>query len=53
MDHSADVLSWIEENFFVSEIEIENYPLFPYGKLIRDANGDTMIVFLGYFIRAS
>ncbi|MBM7634432.1 hypothetical protein [Geomicrobium sediminis] len=45
MDHSADVLGWIEENFIMCEIEIESCPLFPYGRLITDTNGETMIVY--------
>lgn len=37
-------MEWINDNFILNEIEIEDYPLFPYGKLIRDKNEETMIV---------
>jgi len=38
-------MEWIDDHFVLQEIEIENYPFFPYGKLIRDKNEETMIVF--------
>ncbi len=39
------VMEWIDDHFVMNEIEIEDFPFFPYGKLIRDENGETMIVF--------
>jgi len=39
------VMEWINDHFVISEIEIEYFPFFPYGKLIRDENGETMVVF--------
>lgn len=44
-DCEEKVMEWVNDNFVLSEIEIEDYPLFPYGKLIRDKNEETMIVF--------
>ena len=38
-------MEWIEDRFVINEIEIEDFPFFPCGKLIRDENGETMIVF--------
>lgn len=42
-NHEEKVLEWIDDNFVLQEIE--NYPFFPYSKLIRDKNKETMIVF--------
>lgn len=38
-------MDWIEDNFALNEIEIVDYPFFPFGKLIRDKQGETIIVF--------
>ena len=43
--YEEKVLEWIDDHFILQEIEMEDYPFFPYGKLIRDQNGETMIVF--------
>ncbi|SDF30396.1 hypothetical protein [Sporolituus thermophilus] len=39
------VMDWIEENFYINSIKIEEYPLFPAGKKITDKNGDEMVVY--------
>jgi len=39
------VMQWIDENFVLNEIEIEDYPFFLHGKLVRDKQGETMVVF--------
>jgi len=39
------VMEWIDDHFVMNEIEIEDFPYFPYGKLIRDKNGETIVVF--------
>lgn len=39
------VMEWIDDHFDMNEIEIEDFPFFPYRKLIRDENGETMVVF--------
>ncbi|WP_251045941.1 MULTISPECIES: hypothetical protein [unclassified Oceanobacillus] len=43
--YEQKIMEWIDDHFVLQEIEIENYPFFPYGKLIRDKNEETMIVF--------
>lgn len=43
--YEEKVLEWIDDHFILQEIEMEDYPFFPYGKLIRDQNNETMIVF--------
>ncbi|MGR2779782.1 hypothetical protein [Bacillus subtilis] len=43
--HEEKVMEWIDDHFVMNEIEIEDFPFFPYGKLIRDKNGETMVVF--------
>jgi len=39
------VLEWIKEHFDVSEVEIHEAGFMPSGKMIKDVNGDTMLVF--------
>ena len=43
--NEAKVMEWIDDHFVMNEIEIEDFPFFPYGKLIRDENRETMVVF--------
>lgn len=43
--NEAKVMEWINDHFVINEIEIEDFPFFPHGKLIRDKNRETMIVF--------
>ncbi|MDM8101729.1 MULTISPECIES: hypothetical protein [Oceanobacillus] len=43
--NEAKVMDWISNHFDLNEIEIEDLPFFPYGKLIRDKNEETMVVF--------
>jgi hypothetical protein len=43
--NEAKVMEWINDHFVMNEIEIEDFPFFPHGKLIRDENGETMVVF--------
>ncbi|WP_339229553.1 hypothetical protein NSQ77_05895 [Oceanobacillus sp. FSL K6-2867] len=44
-DNETKVMEWIDDHFVMNEIEVENFPFFPCGKLIRDKNGETMVVF--------
>lgn len=39
------VAEWIKENFEPETVEVQDCPAFPYGKLLTDRNGDTMIVY--------
>ncbi|ESU70479.1 hypothetical protein V2J23_00870 [Geobacillus thermoleovorans] len=39
------VMQWIEEAFDMTAIQVEDFSVFPAGKLIRDENGHTMVVF--------
>lgn len=39
------VMEWIDDHFVWNEVEIEDYPFFLHGKLVRDKQGETMIVF--------
>ncbi|EDL65006.1 hypothetical protein [Bacillus sp. SG-1] len=36
---------FIKENFVTESFEIEDFPLFPYGKLLRDETGETMVCY--------
>lgn len=39
------ILEWIKDPFVMNEVEIEDYPFLLHGKLIRDKQGETMVVF--------
>lgn len=43
--YEEKVMEWIDDHFVMNEIEIEDFPFFPHGKLIRDKSGETMVVF--------
>lgn len=43
--YEEKVMEWIDNHFILNEIEIGDFPFFPHGKLIRDENGETMVVF--------
>lgn len=43
--YEEKVMEWIADHFMLKDIEIEDYPFFLHGKLIRDKQGETMIVF--------
>lgn len=44
-DPTKAVAEWIEGSFEPGAIKVTDFPAFPYGKLITDRNGDTMVVF--------
>lgn len=44
-ENEVKVMEWIDDHFVMNEIEIEDFLFFPHGKLIRDENGETMVVF--------
>ena len=44
-ENEENVMDWINDHFILNEIEIEDFPFFPHGKLIRDKNEETMVVF--------
>ena len=44
-ENEVKVMDWIDDHFILSEIEIEDFPFFSHGKLVRDKNEETMIVF--------
>ena len=39
------VAEWIKENFEPESVTASDFPAFPYGKLLTDRQGQTMIVF--------
>ncbi|MBO0994580.1 hypothetical protein [Bacillus sp. SD088] len=43
--YEDNVLEWIEAHSIMNEVEIEDYPFFLHGKLVRDKQGETMVVF--------
>jgi len=45
MEPAKAVAKWIQENFEQGAVTISDFPAFPYGKLITDRNGDTMVVY--------
>lgn len=39
------VMEWIEVNFNIEDIEIEDFPLLPGGKVIKDRDNNKMLVY--------
>jgi hypothetical protein len=42
------VLAWINDNFILDDIIIQDFPLFPAGKRLIDRNGEEMVVFFDF-----
>jgi hypothetical protein len=40
-----EVAQWIEDNFDPGAVTITDFPAFPYGKLLTDRKGETMVVY--------
>ncbi len=45
IDPKKIVMEWIEENFDMNSIEVEDYPWMLGGTLIRDKEGKEMVAF--------
>ncbi len=45
MEPAKAVAKWIQENFEQGAVTISDFPAFPYGKLLTDRQGKTMVVF--------
>ena len=43
------VINWIEGNFDMSVVTVEEFRVLPYGKKIVDCNGSEMVAFFDYF----
>ena len=43
------VINWIEENFDMSVVTVEEFRVLPYGKRIVDCHGAKMVAFFDYF----
>jgi hypothetical protein len=48
MKNKQKVIDFIEENFHVDQIKIEEYPLFPSGHLVTDSEGGQMVVYYDF-----
>ena len=44
-DLTKAVAEWIDRNFEPETVKVQDFPAFPFGKLITDRNGDTMVVY--------
>lgn len=44
-DPAKAVAAWIKENFEPGAIKVTDFPAFPYGKLITDRKGQSMVVY--------
>lgn len=42
------VMDWIQEAFDMDEIEIEDFPIFPNGKLIKDKQGGQLCAYFDF-----
>jgi len=46
MDNPANAIEgWIDENFEAGVMTVTDFPLFPFGKLITDRQGQTVVVY--------
>lgn len=45
MSNKNKVQDWIKENFVINEIVVNDFPLFPSGQLIKDKNGDQLVIY--------
>lgn len=41
----AHVQKWLEENFELSQFEIKEMPIVPGGVVLKDRDGETMLVY--------
>jgi hypothetical protein len=48
MKNKQKVIEFIEQNFHLDQIKVEDYPLFPSGQLITDKEGGQMVVFYDF-----
>jgi hypothetical protein len=44
-DPTAAIARWIDENFEPESVTITDFPAFPYGKLLTDRQGQSMVVY--------
>lgn len=42
---TAEIAKWIDQNFDLEYVTITDFPLFPFGRMITDRDGDTMVVY--------
>ena len=42
---TAEIAKWIDRNFDLEYVTVTDFPLFPFGRMVRDRNGDTMVVY--------
>ena len=47
--YEQKVMNWIEDNFDMSEIVVEDFTILPYGKRILDMQGKELAVFFDYW----
>lgn len=47
--YEQKVMNWIEDNFDMDSIVIEDFTILPYGKRILDMQGEEMAVFFDYW----
>ena len=42
---TAEIAKWIDQNFDLEYITVTDFPLFPFGRMVRDRQGQSMVVF--------
>lgn len=47
--NSDKVMKWIKENFVIDKFEVIDFPLMPGGKILKDKNGDELLVYNDVF----
>ena len=44
-DPAKAVAAWIKENFELGAVTITDFPLFPFGRMVTDRQGQSMVVY--------
>ncbi len=42
---AVEIARWINENFEPGAVDVKDFPSYPFGRLLTDSNGETMIVY--------
>lgn len=42
---TAEIAKWIDQNFDLEYVTISDFPLFPFGRMVRDRQGQSMVVY--------
>lgn len=41
----AEIAKWIDRNFDLEYVTVTDFPLFPFGRMVTDRKGQSMVVY--------